>query len=102
MAYVTMLYSESKPIMSTIHAMLNVNGQAIGGGLSLSGSKFTFEMNNGQTWRMWTSESVTVDFKVNGFNFASEFSSPFFARKLAEKTPTRFRKQCLTTDLFIN
>ena len=70
----TMLYSQSKPTMSTIHAMLNVNGQAIGGGLSLSGTKFTFEMNNGQKWRMWTSDSVTINFSGNGFNFASDFS----------------------------
>ena len=74
MAYVSMMYENLTPTMSTIHAMLNVNGQAIGGGVTVTGSKFTFEMNNGQKWIMWTSSDVSVNFNGNGFNFASVFS----------------------------
>ena len=69
MAYVTIFYNDMVPTISTIHAILNVNGQSFSPGTEFYGQKFDFEMNNGQKWNLYTSQPATIIFTGQGINF---------------------------------
>ena len=51
--YHTVVYSGLTPKISTIHAILSVS--------SLSGTKFKLTLNNGQTWIIYASSSITFN-----------------------------------------
>ena len=57
MPYVTAKYQGLTPVLSTIHAILSVNG--INDGSPISGTRFQLELNNGQTWLVYTSSDIT-------------------------------------------
>ena len=69
MAYVTIWYNNMVPTISTIHAILNVNGQSLQPGTEFYGQKFDFEMNNGQKWNLYLSQSTTIIFTGQGITF---------------------------------
>ena len=69
MAYVTIWYNNMVPTISTIHAILNVNGQSLQPGTEFYGQKFDFEMNNGQKWNLYTSQPATIIFTGQGITF---------------------------------
>jgi len=56
MAYGTMVYNNLVPRVSTGHAMISVNGQ---NGGQVTGTKFTIQLNNGQSWHLYTESSTT-------------------------------------------
>ena len=74
MAYVTIFYNNMVPTISTIHAILNVNGQSFSPGTEFSGQKFDFEMNNGQKWNLYTSLPITIIFTVQGITFKQSYT----------------------------
>ena len=73
MAYVTAKYQNLTPKIKTIHAITKVNGRSANGA-RLGGDKFTFEMNNGQTWKLYTSTHVTIYFQTSQITFEGRFS----------------------------
>ena len=74
MAYVTIFYNNMVPTISTIHAILNVNGQSFSPGTEFSGQKFDFEMNNGQKWNLYTSLPITIIFTGQGITFKQSYT----------------------------
>lgn len=59
-AYVTMRYTATVPVINSQNAIVAVNGTAVGATGTFSGLKFKFALNNGQTWLLYTSSSVTL------------------------------------------
>ena len=57
MPFVTFNYDARTPTLTTIHAILSVNGGPLG---EITGSKFSVELNSGQTWMIYTSSDVTI------------------------------------------
>jgi len=62
--FVTMQYEGLTPKFSTIHAILSVNGN--GQQRSVSGTQFSVQMNNGQTWKIYSTENNTLSLDWNG------------------------------------
>jgi len=60
MAYVTGLYEGLRPKISTQHAVLKLNGKPLVVGESSVGSRFTLELNSGQTWVLYSSSPITL------------------------------------------
>lgn len=60
--YITALYDNLNPTISTIHAILSVNGVNSG---TVSGSKFKVTLNNGQTWLIYSTSNIQFNI-VNG------------------------------------
>lgn len=60
MAYVTMSYTGLTPLVVSQHAIVGINGTAVGATGSFSGTKFNLVLNNGQTWILYTSSSITL------------------------------------------
>jgi endo-1,3(4)-beta-glucanase len=60
MAYVTMNYTAATPVVTTQNAIIAVNGTAVGATGTFTGTKFKFALNNGQTWLLYASTSVTL------------------------------------------
>lgn len=61
MAYNSAIYTGATPVLTTVHAITQVNGSTPSG--SITGTKFKFTLNNGQTWLLYASSSLT--FTVN-------------------------------------
>jgi endo-1,3(4)-beta-glucanase len=61
MAYVTMNYTGITPLLNTQNAILSINGSAVGATATVTGTKFKMILNNGQTWILYTSSSVTLN-----------------------------------------
>lgn len=57
MPYLTAVYSNLTPQLSTIHALLSVNGTNVNA--TMTGDRFELALNNGQTWILYTSEVTT-------------------------------------------
>ena len=71
MAYGTGLYTGVTPKLSLPVGLSSVNGMPSG---NVSGTRFELKLNNGQTWIVYASQSVTV--AASGGN-ALTFSAPF-------------------------
>ena len=69
MAYVTAKYSYKTPVLSSIHAILKVNGDFNPNGKQFTGTRFVVELNNQQTWIFYASTSIT--FTVAGGKLTS-------------------------------
>ncbi len=54
--YITTKWSGLTPVITTAHAILSING---GTGTSFTGTKFKFVLNNGQTWILYASNTIT-------------------------------------------
>jgi endo-1,3(4)-beta-glucanase len=59
MAYATMRYTGLTPKLVSAHAITAINGTSVGATGTFTGAKFKLAMNNGQTWIVYTSSSVT-------------------------------------------
>ena len=57
MPYTTLNYDGLTPVMSTIHAIMSVNG--VSDGSPVTDTRFEVELNNGQTWMVYTSPEIT-------------------------------------------
>ena len=57
MPYLTAVYSNLTPEISTIHAVLSVNGANVNA--TMTGDRFVLALNNGQTWILYTSQETT-------------------------------------------
>ena len=60
MAYVTMVYTTMTPLLVTQNAITAINGSAVGASGTFTGTKFKFVLNNGQTWILYASTSITL------------------------------------------
>lgn len=56
-------YTAATPLINTIHAITQVNGTAPG---AITGTKFKVVMNNGQTWMVYASTSLTLTWSSSG------------------------------------
>lgn len=74
MAYVTAQYENLTPNIKTIHAILKVNGAQAQPGSQFQGDKFNFELNNGQTWNLYTDSNVNLIFTGQGFDFQGVYN----------------------------
>lgn len=61
MAYNTMVYTNLTPKITTAHAILSVNGSSSTG--DVTGTKFKIILNNGQTWILYASQSLTLNWQ---------------------------------------
>ena len=48
--YQTVVYRSLAPVVSTVHAILTINGAAAVGGATVTGTRFVLGLNNGATW----------------------------------------------------
>jgi endoglucanase Acf2 len=72
--FVTMKYQSLTPLISTIHAIITVNGD--GAPRSITGTKFSLQMNNGQNWIIYAGSEITLNFgegKLQGAANSQEF-----------------------------
>jgi endo-1,3(4)-beta-glucanase len=69
----TFFYNNLTPRISTIHAIISVNGQGSG---STTGSKFVVSFNNGQTWVIYVTNgaSITLNWSGNTLTAAAPFT----------------------------
>lgn len=75
MGMVSMNYTNLRPYVYTQNAILSVNGTAVGDAGTFTGTKFKFALNNGQTWIMYTTSSVTFTMSLSSkLVFAANFS----------------------------
>ncbi len=63
MPYLTASYDGLTPEVSTIHALLSINGNNVNA--EVTGDRFILELNNGQTWILYTSEVTTFSISNN-------------------------------------
>jgi endo-1,3(4)-beta-glucanase len=77
-AYVTMNYSGVTPVVNTQNAILTMNGTAVGSTGTFTGTKFKVTLNNGQTWILYTSASVTLTLSTaNTLTAGAAFTGTF-------------------------
>jgi len=69
--YVTVQYNGLTPKVSSIHAISSINGGSSG---SVSGTKIKLALNNGQTWIIYSSSSITWTRSGNTLNANGPFS----------------------------
>jgi endo-1,3(4)-beta-glucanase len=83
-AYQTVEYTGFTPYLSTIHAITGVNG----GGLvsSYTGTKLKLTLNNGQTWIIYTTSSVTWTIATSSITASSTFTGVLRAAYLMSST----------------
>ncbi|CAF2646360.1 unnamed protein product [Rotaria sp. Silwood2] len=63
MTYVTFEFNSATPKISTVHAILSVNGQTSG---KITGKRFEIVLNNDQTWLLYTlNGDITLEFREN-------------------------------------
>jgi endo-1,3(4)-beta-glucanase len=70
--FVTMKYQSLTPLISTIHAIITVNGD--GAPRSITGTKFSLQMNNGQNWIIYAGSEITLNFGEGKLQGAAKFS----------------------------
>jgi endo-1,3(4)-beta-glucanase len=58
--FITMIYDQMTPVIQTAHALLSVNGN--GGSGPFTGTQFSLRMNNGQQWKLFTLNGVSITF----------------------------------------
>lgn len=88
-AYVTMNYSGVTPVVNTQNAILTMNGTAVGSSGTFSGTKFKVTLNNGQTWILYTSSSVTLTLSTaNTLTAGSSFTGTFRMALMPSSTGT--------------
>jgi endo-1,3(4)-beta-glucanase len=63
MPYATALYSKLTPFIGTSHAILKVNGDTKS---PVTADRFIVELNNAQTWALYTSTKVTFQWNATG------------------------------------
>ena len=48
--YQTVVYRALAPVVSTVHAILSINGAAAVAGAKVTGTRFVLHLNSGATW----------------------------------------------------
>ena len=71
MPYATFKYTDLTPTLTTIHAIISVNGGPEG---TATGTKFNLELNNGQRWIMYTSSDISISWSGSMVTANSPFS----------------------------
>ncbi len=71
MPYVSATYATLTPKISTVHAIVQVNGQAPG---QVTGDRFVLALNNGQTWILYATSSLTVTASGSTITASAPFS----------------------------
>lgn len=71
MSSVTMDYVGASPEISTIHAILDINGEGLG---PAAGSRFEIELNNGTTWVMHTETAVSLSVNGGALSWGADWS----------------------------
>lgn len=71
MAYASFIYEGKTPSLNTIHAIGSING---GMEDSVTGTRFAIELDNGQKWIAYTSESVTFSRTGTGLSASAPLS----------------------------
>lgn len=77
MAYATVNYTGVTPTVTTIAAFNSVNGTAVSGTGTFTGTKFKLALNNGQTWIVYTSASVTLTLSAQTLTAGAAFTGTF-------------------------
>merc|ERR1712117_316200 len=72
MPYATFEYTGLTPSLTTIHAITSVNGGTTEG--TATGSKFNIELNNGQSWIIYTSTDITLTFSGSTITATEPFT----------------------------
>jgi endo-1,3(4)-beta-glucanase len=70
--YMTMQYDNLTPVISTIHAIISVNGE--GAPRTITGTKFSLQMNNGQTWIVYAGTEIAMNWGNGVLQAASAFT----------------------------
>jgi endo-1,3(4)-beta-glucanase len=70
--YMTMKYQDLTPLISTIHAIISVNGD--GAPRSVTATKFSLQFNNGQNWIIYSSSETTLNFGDGKLQGTGRFS----------------------------
>lgn len=68
----TMLFTALTPKFTTAHAITSVNGESVPG--SHTGTKFKCVLNNGQTWIIYASSSITIDSLTSSLTATAPFT----------------------------
>ncbi len=71
--FLTMAYAGTTPLVTTQHAIMSVNGSTMQG--PYTGSKFKVMLNNGQTWLLYSSNSLTFTWNGGQLIATAPFSS---------------------------
>lgn len=58
--YQTVLYRSLAPVLSTIHAVISINGANVAPGAVVSGTRFVLGLNNGQRWTVYSSATLKL------------------------------------------
>ncbi|CAM9422577.1 unnamed protein product [Discosporangium mesarthrocarpum] len=72
MAYVTVEYDDMTPCLSTIHALLTINGEGVSEDEIYEGDRFLLTLNNGATWVVYSDSVITLTFKAGNMNTAKK------------------------------
>lgn len=78
--YMTMHYQGLTPRIGTAHAITSVNGGS--SSAANTGTRFEVVMNNGQTWIIYASSTITLDFNNGGLEAAGPFTGSLRAALL--------------------
>ena len=79
-AYMTMHYEGLTPRIGSAHAISTVNGGPANN--ANTGTRFELELNNGQTWVIYSSSTITLDFSAGGLAASAPFTGSLRAALL--------------------
>ena len=79
-AYMTMHYTALTPRIGTVHAIQSVNGGPASS--ANTGTRFEVAMNNGQTWVIYASSSITLSLNNGGLVASAPFTGSLRAALL--------------------
>ena len=102
MAYATMRYTGVTPVVSTIHAVTAVNGTTVGATGTFTGSKFKLALDNGQTWIVYFSSSVTLTLSASqvltaGASFTGTVRAAFLSADSGAEAALDASAACIPT-----
>ena len=78
--YMTMHYTGLTPRIGTVHAINSVNGGAASS--ANTGTRFEVAMNNGQTWVIYASSTITLSLNSGGLEASAPFTGSLRAALL--------------------
>lgn len=84
MAYVTAIYENTTPRISTQHAILSVNDVSIESG-ETSGTVFEIELNQGDRWMLFSVNDVPISFQIENQSLTA--TDPFHGTLRLAKLP---------------
>jgi len=85
MPYATMVYEGLTPRIESAHAITSVNS---GAPSPVVGDRFEITMNNGQTWILYASSSLTLSWSASGMAASAPFTGVLRAAAVGEAAST--------------